>query len=499
MMKKGFKILAVFLCVVMIAIIGVGCSPKRELKKASRNITTYSIDAVFCDSEKKISAVEVVEYVHPYSNIVENLMFNLYGRAFREDAKIKPYSLGKLEDCFPNGVNYGELIIKSVGVDNTAVNYSLCGDDENALNIALFKPLEKGDKVTITIEFELYLANCTHRLGFNNGKVNLGNWYPVVACIGENGFEIEPYWSNGDPFYSNIANYNVSISFPAKYEIVSSGELKNRVEESGVVTTLYSALAVRDFAMVLLEDFLVSTEIVGDTEVVVVSHSADEWLQVYLETAKKTLQLFNDLFGVYPYSTLSVVMTDFFQGGMEYPNLVYISNSVQELADRKKVIIHEIAHQWWYGLVGNDEVDMAWFDEGLAEYSTLLYYENYADEGVDSVKLVKDTITSYELYLDVIKTLNLEINYSMQLPLDEYLSEYEYVYMVYVKGLLFFDSLRETVGEEDFFNFLKSIVKEYKFKNITKDNFLSTLEKVTGRNMDEFVNNWLSGKVDNFK
>ena len=497
-MQKCYKLLSMVMVIVLASFVFVGCSPKRELRRASRNLTEYSIDVVFCDEEKKLSATEKIQYVHCYDEPIDNIMLNLYGRAFRDDAKVKPYSKTKIEDCFPNGVNYGDLIIKTVMLDNKPVDFSLCGDDNNAINIVLREKLEKNKSILITIDFELILANCTHRLGYNEGKVNLGNWYPIIACMGENGYEIEPYWANGDPFYSNVANYEVSITYPNNYNLSSTGELVESTEESGVVTEKYSALAVRDFAMVLLSDAEEVSESVGDTLITVVTKSGDEWKNDYLSTAKKTVLLFNDLFGRYPYSTLNVVFTDFFQGGMEYPNLVYISNSVQELEDRKKVIIHEIAHQWWYGLVGNDEVDMAWFDEGLAEYSTLLYYENYPDEGIDANKLVKDTITSYELYLDVIKTLNLDINASMELPLDEYASEYEYVYMVYVKGLLFFDSLRETMGDADFFKFLQTIVKNYKFKNLNKAEFLKTLENVSGIEMSEFVNNWLSGKVDNF-
>ena len=497
-MRRGCKIFIVSLALLMSVLCFVGCSPKRALKKASKNLTSYSIEAVFCDGDKKISAIEKVNYIHPYEEPVDVLMFNLYGRAFREDANIKPYSNSKLEECFPNGINYGDMKINAVLINEKPVDFSLCGEDQNALKIALSKKIEKNKSVSITIDFELYLANCTHRLGFNNGKVNLGNWYPVVACLGENGYEIEPYWSNGDPFYSNVANYDVKLSYPEYYKLSSTGEEVETIEESGVITSKYSALAVRDFAMVLLSDCEVVSETVGDTKVLLFVASSDEWKSEYIETAKKSLTLFNKLFGEYPYSTLNVVLTDFFQGGMEYPNLVYVSNAVEGLEDRKKVIIHEIAHQWWYGLVGNDEVDMAWFDEGLAEYSTLLYYENYPDVGVDSKKLVDDTITSYELYLDVIKSLNLDINYSMELSLDRYKSEYEYVYMVYVKGLLFFDSLRETMGDKDFFRFLQAVVEEYKFKNINKTQFLELLNKTSGIEMNEFVNNWLSGKVDNF-
>lgn len=495
-MKKKNKIIASFLVIALVLAIFCGCSSSGVIKKVSKNLTNYTIDAVFCDDEKKVSAIEYVEYKNNTNEVLNSICFNLYGKAFSDTAKIKPYSKSKITDCFPNGVNYGDMIINSVLVENQNVDFNIIGEDNNALEVLLNAPLEHDKKINITIEFVLYLANCTHRLGYNNGKINLGNWYPIVAVYENGGFDISPYYANGDPFYSEVANYNVNISYSDKYNLFSTGNLENEVCESGVKKSSYNALAVRDFAMVMLSEVETKSIQVEDTTISVGCNVGDENVDVYLETAKRSLLLFNQLFGKYPYETLNVVFTDFCQGGMEYPNLVYISNSVLDLTEIKKVIVHEIAHQWWYGLVGNDEVSVAWFDEGLAEYSTLLYFENYPDEGVDSKKLIEDTIVNYQLYLDVIKSLNIEINYSMELPLNQYSTEYEYVYMIYVKGLLFFDNLRTVLGDEVFFDCLKDIYDDFKFKTINKEKFIASIEKTSSFDTTEIIEGWLSGNVD---
>lgn len=495
-MKKFNKLVSVVLSFCLTLFVFSGCGSKSLLKRASKNLTTYSIDAVFCDSEKKISAVEKVDYINNTGEVLNNICFNLYGKAFSDTATIKPYSRSKIQECFPNGLNYGDMIINSVLVNGKNVEVEIVGEDNNALNVSMFEPLYSQDKVTITIDFTLYLANCTHRLGYNNGKINLGNWYPVVAVYENGGYDISPYYSNGDPFYSDCANYNVSLSYPDNYVLNSTGNLKTEEVENGTKRSVYTANVVRDFAMVMLSDFCQKSLEVDDTVVVVTTKNGDENIDVYLETARRSLTLFNNIFGKYPYETLNVVFTDFFQGGMEYPNLVYISTAVTDLAEIKKVIVHEIAHQWWYGVVGNDEVSVAWFDEGLAEYSTLLYYENHLDENIDPNKLVEDTKVSYELYLDVIKSLNIKINYGMELPLNGYSSEYEYVYMIYVKGLLFFDALRTTIGDNLFFSVLKEIYNTYKFKTINKEQFIGLLEAETDLDLTEFVEGWLSGNID---
>lgn len=495
-MKFKSRLLSLVFVLFVCALSFVGCAESPNLKKASKGLTSYAIDAVFCDEEKKLTAVEKVDYVNNKETILNTICFNVYGKAFSEPVAIKPYSKQKILDCFPNGVNYGDVVIKSVLVNNKVATFNFVGVDKTALEVVLFEPLYADERVEIVIEFELFLANCTHRLGYNENSVNLGNWYPIAAVFEKGEFVIDPYYANGDPFYSECANYEVSLAYPEKYTLASSGEKVDCKQESGVVYERFKALASRDFAMCLATDFEVKTAEVGDTLVSVYAYKDDGNANAYLETAIKTITLFNELFGTYPYKTLSVVFTDFFQGGMEYPSLVYISDSVEELIEIKKVIVHEIAHEWWYGVVGNNEVVDAWFDEGLAEYSTLLYFENYPEEGVDSQKLVSDTIVNYELYLDVVKSLNIKINYAMDLPVSDYSTEYEYVYMIYVKGLLFFNNLRTTMGDSCFFKFLKSIYKNYAFDIITKELFIVEAEKFSGVDMEKYLEDWLGGKVD---
>lgn len=494
---KIFKKCVVVVVAISICLFGfVGCSGEYALKKVGKKLTTYSIDAVYCDQEKKVTGIERVDYINNTDTILNSVCFNLYGKAFSDDAKVKPYAKTKIDECFPNGVNYGDMKVTSVLVGNIPSEIKVIGEDNNAIEIALIESLYSGERVEIVLEFELHLANCTHRLGYNDGKVNLGNWYPIVAVYENGGFKTDPYYSNGDPFYSDCANYNVSLAYDNSYNLSSTGNLVEFTDESGVARATYSAYAVRDFAMVLLSDYESRTSEVDRVQINVTSCRGDQNLDVYLATAERSLSLFNDLYGKYPYKQLNVVFTDFCQGGMEYPNLVFISTSVTQLEEIKKVIVHEIAHQWWYGVVGDNEVNCAWFDEGLAEYSTLLYYENYTDEGVDAKKMLENSKSSYELYIDVIKTLNIDINYSMALPLNAYTTEYEYVYMVYVKGLLFFDTLRTSLGDVLFFKSLSDIYEEYKFKNINKERFIAQIEKSSKMDLSELIEGLLSGSAD---
>ena len=208
-----------------------------------------------------------------------------------------------------------------------------------------------------------------------------------------------------------------------------------------------------------------------------------------------SLNTFNELFGEYPYSTLSVVKSNFVHGGMEYPNLVLISDDTAEKADYINVIVHEIAHQWWYGLVGNDEFRFGWLDEGLTEYSTNLFYQNNPEYNVDANEVIKNTTSSWVTFVDLYTSVLGDVDTSMCRALDEYKTEPEYVYVTYVKGMLFFNELRNLLGEAKFLKAVQTYFETYKFQNVTPDHLLGIFEQVSHTDFQGFFDSWINGKV----
>ena len=183
----------------------------------------------------------------------------------------------------------------------------------------------------------------------------------------------------------------------------------------------------------------------------------------FLTASVDSLNTFNELFGEYPYSTLSVVKSNFVHGGMEYPNLVLISDDTSEKADYINVIVHEIAHQWWYGLVGNDEFRYGWLDEGLTEYSTNLFYQKNPQYNVDASEVIKNTTSSWVTFVDLYTSVLGNVDTSMNRKLDEYNTEPEYVYVTYVKGMLFFNELRTLLGDAKIKSLFRSAFNSNKY------------------------------------
>ncbi len=492
---KRIKKLFIFVFIMVFSVsIFSSCNPYKEIKKESKGLTSYNIEAALDEKTMTVSATEKVKVVNRTKAILNKLNFNLYGRAFREDALVRPWTSLNEGKCFPSGVNYGDMIIKTAKVNGKDVSFGYVGEDDNALEIKLEKELDPKESVTVELEFDLKLAQCTHRLGYYANNINLGNWFPILAMYEKGEFIIEPYYSTGDPFYSDIANYSVKLVCPNEYKVFSTGVESEKNSGSHKITDM-KALAVRDFAIFLTKDANIKTKKYEDTSIRYVGYSNDDNVDYALGVAKKAVKYFSETFGEYPYETLDIVKAPFVHGGMEYPSAVIISETITDNFDLAKVIVHEIAHQWWYALVGNNEIDEAWLDESLAEYSTILFFENHKEFDVTYEELVSEAFASYTLFADIVSSLNKKINTSMLLKVNEYVSEYEYSYMIYVRGVLMFDSIRQVVGDKKLIKGFKKYYNNYKFKIATSDDLIMSIKKATGKNIEGVMDSWLNGKT----
>lgn len=490
-MKKFFYLCfsVIFCCFCAFSL--TGCK-KNEIKKVSKNLNTYAISAELDTDKMEISGSEKVTYKNDTSVELEEVCFHLYPRAFREGALVKPYTALNEASCFPNGISYGDLQILKVTVNGDIKKHSLSGEDEDILKISLGFKLKPNKTIEIVIDFVVTIPNSTHRFGYYDNNINLGNWYPVLCEFESGAFDTSPYYSTGDPFFSELANYEVDFIYPCSYVLTSTGE--GIVTQNGQKNEIkISAKAVRDFALVLSKNAKTETGKVGNTTVTYLGYKSDSNTKQMLELSKEALAFFGKSFGEYPYSTLVVAKTPFLFGGMEYPNLVMISDSVSDEEEFMKVIVHEIAHQWWYGVVGNNEIKEAWLDESLSEYSTALFFEANPKYNISYKEFVESAVSSYLLYVDVISTIRGDVNTKMNLAVNEYQNEYEYSYMVYVKGVIMFDSLKQAVGEKKVIAGLKKYYQNNKFKTATKNDFFASFKSACHSDIETFFESYLNG------
>ena len=477
---KKYIIIAAAAAVLLGALAFAGCTPEGGER------TAYKISAVLDTENMTVTAEMDVRYVNGSEAELNELYFHLYPNAYREGARFAPVSASDMTEAYPHGKTYGGITVSEVTVAGEPCSWEIGGEDENILMISGIE-LMPGGALDVGVNFTLALPETRNRFGHYDGKINLGNWYPIAAVYEDGKWRADPYYSYGDPFYSEIADYSVTVTAPSGWEVAGTGSVTAAMNGDSM-TYSFNAEGVRDFALCASDKYTCTEGSAGD--VTVRFYGTAPQAESGLKTVCDAVETFSELFGEYPYDTLSVVVTPFLEGGMEYPSLVMISDELG--ADMTtEAIIHETAHQWWYAAVGSDQINEPWLDEGLAEYSTTLFYERNPDYGVDISDRIADAMQSYVLFEDVYSdTPDIGV---MGRALGEYSSSTEYAFHAYVKGELMFDSLRHILGDDVFFDSLRSYYGNYSGRIADAACLIAEFESGSGMSLTGFFESWLSG------
>nr|WP_252187828.1 M1 family aminopeptidase [Anaeromonas frigoriresistens] len=206
-----------------------------------------------------------------------------------------------------------------------------------------------------------------------------------------------------------------------------------------------------------------------------------------MDYSVNSIKHYNNIYGKYPYGQYSVVQTSF-PSGMEYPGIVYIGDKYytdSTLGTLEIIITHETAHQWWYGLVGNNQIDEAWLDESLATYSEFLYATEQYDEDTAEDYYERSIKNNYEYSKD-----SIEDNTVIR-SLDKFVGWEDYGPLVYAKGAMMIYDIQNQYGKETLYSILQQYFDEYRFKNATTSDFIKVVEDVTGNNIEDTVDKWL--------
>ena len=496
-MKKTYLRIFAFIALLLIAfgcLVCLGsCLGENYVQQTAKNLSTYVIECGYDENNHVVSAVLVLHYVNDTGVDLTDLRFHLYPNAYREDAKNTLVSSAKVAKAYPNGKNYGGITIDYVKVADVGVAFEIGGEDSNILVVPLENSLEKGKNLQVEISFETQLANVWHRLGYGDNTVNLNNWFPLLCLYDEEkGWMQDAYCCVGDPFVSEVANFDVALTISQDFCVaVGADKQESAPAEEGMIRHCFEAKSVRDFSIVASRGFeVLSAE--ADGVVVEYFYFDDQNAQEILRLACRALSYFGQSFGKYPYSSLSVVQSDFCEGGMEYPRLAMVTYGMEQ-DFYKKAVVHEIAHQWWYCLVGNDQIRNAWMDEGLAEYSTHLFFEDN-DFGIDAQSEMRLAKQSLHNYLEITKNYFKEVDTSLNRSLYEYRNDSEYAYLNYLKGMIMFDDLKTLMGKTKFLKALKNYVKEYRLKVAQPHDLQRCFSAQYGADMSQLFESYILGK-----
>ncbi len=387
-MRKIFISVFTVFFITAVLIFG-GCNGCNACSSCRKDVEKSGYDIYLELNGDEVKGSETVCFFNSTDNEINELKFNLFLNAFRKDALYSPISEQLSSLAYYNGKSYGYITVLGVYIDNEEAFFSITGNDENILSVPLKNGVFPEESVSVRIDFKAKLPNVIARTGINDKTVNLNNVFPIL-CAYDNGFYECNYYSIGDPFFSENSSFTVRLKAEKDYVVVSSGKtLKKETDGDYCIYTFFNG-NVRDFSIILSKDFDEVTETVNGVEINYYFYN-DAYPKKSLDTAVKAIKTFSEIFGEYGYGFYNVVQTEFLSGGMEYPCLSMISDDLTDV-ERQEVIVHETAHQWWYNMVGNNEIEHGFLDEGLTEYSVVLFFERNTEYGVGRVDFIKKAL-----------------------------------------------------------------------------------------------------------
>lgn len=472
----------------------IACKDKKDnLSEIGQNLSTYYMDINYNDETKTLYAEQTLNYVNNTEALLREIYLHLYVANFCNGAQNSPVDDTHIATAYPNGIDYATLNIIKVKLNDKDILPAYEGLDNDLMKIELHDPLEPTTSTNIYIEYSIKVPNISHRFGYINNNVNLSNFYPIACVYDNNGWSKNPYHANGDPFYSEMANYHVNFSCSSNLVCAFSGNSQSTSDQN---TTYYSinSICVREFAVMISKDFKTLSKTDNNIKFTYY-YLNDTTPDKALQCAIDSINTFSELYYPYPYSVYTIVQSNFIYGGMEYPMMSLISDNIENYDDFLNVIVHETAHQWWYNLVGNDEYTHPWLDESLTEFSTLLFYDNNTGYNLTRESMLSGMQENYNLFVSVYSDVLGSVDTSLTRNISEYPTSPEYTYCVYVKGTLMYDSLYQLIGKKHFINALKLYCKNYAYKISTPECLIACFEKSTKTNLENFFNCWLNDQV----
>ncbi|MFP3852743.1 MAG: M1 family metallopeptidase [Anaerolineales bacterium] len=354
-----------------------------------------------------------------------------------------------------------------------------------AVRYRLPQALNPGESVDFTVPFKVEAegpigGQTPHRFGISQGVLFAPTFYPLVPRRVDGQWEVEDAPPGGDTTNSLTASFSVGIEAPADLVLVASGtEISRQEIGQERVRVEYVGGPIRDFAFAL-GGLIGETRTVDEVEVhvwVLPRHEGD--LDRVLDAATFQLGLLNELIGPYPYEELDIVDVPGAYGGIEYPGLVTIGTLGGSWVIEP--VVHEVAHQWFYGLIGDDQLEEPWMDEAFATYATALYYEHAVGEG---------RATGYlSDYRDILRN-HPNPGRPIGLGVDQYQGS-DYSLFVYLKGALFYQELRQRLGEDTFFDFLQSFYQQHRYGFVTAQEFQAAAEMSCSCQLDQLFDRWV--------
>lgn len=413
-------------------------------------------------------------------------------------------SMGMLD--FHYSKSFGKIDSVSFSIDGKSVANITSEESPDMVLLIPNQPILPGQQVQIATPFRTRLSPAISRSGYDSSYFALAQWYPKPAVYNEKGWNPMPYLEQGE-FFSEFGDYNVKITLPKAYVLTATGHqvvLPDTLNTSeNTLTYNIQQKNVHDFAWFASEKFKVASETIqlsSGKKVLVQAVGITEGLEKRaLSFATFTLQYMSENLGEYPYDVCTVVEGPAgMGGGMEYPTI----GTVGEYG-LMETTVHEIIHNWWYGILANNEREKPWLDESITSYyehrvvnqisaDSIMTAENYTGRGkfFGFNRLPSSPMEKFLLLNQQRLNKHQAISSS-----SEALSPTNYYAVIYAKGALVLDYLEKYLGQAMFDAAMKSFFEKHAFTHIDETQLQNTFEAVSGQNLDWFFKGMIASTI----
>lgn len=472
----------------------------------SQRVVEYHINVQLVPDTETLIASETVTWTHPGVKPVSDLYFHMYPNAFSSpDTTFMKESGGTLRgDTMPEN-GFGNMTLTDL---RTSEGTSLMQrvqfvqpddgnvNDKSLLKVHLPQPVNGGESVTLKLQYEVQLPKIFARMGASGNFVMAGQWFPKLSVyepmgtrgVKEEGWDLHQYHGTSE-FYSDFGIFNVTIAVPSDYTVAATGfPVKNAKLKQDQKIYQFYADDVHDFAWAASPDFTVAEEAFSTPEVpgvrikVYLDPLHKDLKERYLQAAKAALTYFSKWYGPYPYSTLSIIVPPKEgngAGGMEYPTLITAFGATNSSPDTslERTVVHEIGHQYFYGMVASNEFEEAWLDESFTSYAE--------DRLMEQEYGIKTNLPLQSSLVTKSEPLNLET--------WKYAGAESYSRNVYIRGKLVLKDIERQVGTKAMNSIMSTYARKFRFQHPTTSDFQKVVEKVTKKSWQPYFEDYIYG------
>lgn len=368
-------------------------------------------------------------------------------------------------DCF---------LLTSVTQDDTPLPVTL---DGQKMNVTLLRPLQPGETATLWLGYQLNLPvkKFETTFGYLDYQVNLTNWYPFVAPYDSaQGWILHGPWAFGEHLVYDAADFDVYLRLAERSEKVVVAASSPGVNEGE--WTHYHLEGGRTFVLSASDRFQVAESGLGSIPIRSYYFGKQGAGERIASAATQAVAIFQARFGPYPYPSLSIVAADL-PDGQEFDGLVFLAEDFYDQYqggiknNLVSIGVHEVSHQWWFGLVGSDQAQEPWLDEALATYSERVFYEYY--------DLTPWWFDFRIHYFSPAGWVDTDIYHGLTFR--------AYTNAVYLRGAKFLEALRLRIGDKAFFEFLQDYAARYARSRATRADFFALLGEHTDADISDLL------------